>query len=362
LETVGSSTLWIVFVVGVLVMLAIDLAVHRSEKPVPLRSAVLWTLIWTGVAAGFGAYVHVQFGHERGLEWGTAWVLEYALSVDNLFIFIVVFSTFAVPEAVQHRVLFWGVLGALVLRAGFIIAGAALVQAFAWILYFLGAVLIFTAGKLLFGGGDDEVELEKNWVLRWFKKVVPTTSVYDGRNFWTRVDGKLHATPLFLVLIVVETTDLVFAIDSVPAALAVSQDPFIVFTSNVLAILGLRTLFFLLHALMSKLRFLKYGLGLVLAFVGFKLVGKDFVHVPVAISLSIVGILLGGAVIVSWLVPPPKEPMPATGPEPEAKRLGGDGASEAPSDPAPAASDTPSDPAPAPVASAKVDGATDADA
>ncbi|MCS6799102.1 MAG: TerC family protein [Myxococcota bacterium] len=320
MHTVGTPALWALFLLGLLVALAVDLFVHRRDAPISVRDAALWSAFWVALSALFCAFVYLRFGSSAALAWGTTWLLEKALSVDNLFVFLVIFSAFAVPDGSRHRVLFWGVLGAFVMRAAFIVAGAALVQAFDAVLYLLGAVLLWTSYRMLRASEDEAPDLDRNPFVRLFRRVVPTTTEYVGRRFWVWRDGRWLATPLVPVLIVVETTDLVFAVDSVPAALAVSDDPFIVFTSNALAILGLRTLFFLLHGLVARLRYLRHGLVAVLAFIGGKLLVRDLWHVPVGVSLAVVATCLAASVLASWVLPRPRVP-PVAGTVPSPRRL-----------------------------------------
>ncbi len=302
-ESVGSPALWTGFTLFVLALLVLDLGVfHRKSHAVSIREAALWCAVWVGLAALFNLGVFLKFGRQRGLEFLTGYLIELALSIDNLFVFIVVFSYFACPPAQQHRVLFWGIVGALVMRAGFILAGSALLSAFHWIVYLFGGFLVLTGIKILLQKSE-EVHPERNPVVRLVERVFPLTPRYHGQRFFVREGGKLAATPLFLILAVIETTDLVFAVDSVPAIFAVTRDSFIVYTSNIFAILGLRSLYFLLAGVMGSFRFLKYGLGLVLAFVGVKMVIADIFHIPIGISLGVVAGLLGGAVGLSLAWP-----------------------------------------------------------
>jgi tellurite resistance protein TerC len=257
-------------------------------------------VVWIGLALVFNVGVYTWFGPDRALEFFTGYLIEKALSVDNLFVFLVLFSYFAVPAELQHRVLIWGILGALVMRAGFILAGAALIQAFHWVLYLFGAFLVFTGIKLL-AHREDDIQPERNPVLRLFRRVVRAVPDYRGASFVVREAGRWYATPLLMVLVVVEATDVVFAVDSIPAIFAITTDPFIVFTSNIFAILGLRALYFLLAGMIGKFQYLKVGLGLVLAFVGAKMLLADVVKVPIALSLGVVGGLLGLSVVASLL-------------------------------------------------------------
>jgi tellurite resistance protein TerC len=313
MTSVGNPLLWTLFLVGVGALLVLDLGVlNRKAHVVRPREAALWTLLCVGLATAFAAWLFWRFGSRAGLEFVTGYLIEYALSVDNLFVFLVVFSYFGVPAELQHRVLFWGILGALVMRAAFILTGAALLDRFHWMIYVFGAFLLVTGVRLLFAG-DQQMELEKNPVLRLARRVLPLTPGYVGSRFLVRLDGRLFGTPLLLVLVVIEATDVVFAVDSIPAIFGITTDPFIVFTSNIFAILGLRSLYFLLHDLMNRFHYLSVGLGLVLAFVGAKMVGSAWVKVPIGLSLGVIVTLLGGSVLASFLFPPRAEPAP---PEP----------------------------------------------
>jgi tellurite resistance protein TerC len=309
-ESIGSPLFWSLFLAGVGVLLALDLGVlNRKAHAVRPREAALWVAICVSLAVAFAAWIFLRFGSQRGLEFVTGYLIEYALSVDNLFVFLLVFTYFAVPAELQHRVLFWGIVGALVLRAVFILAGAALLERFHWMIYVFGGFLVVTGVKLLFGG-DTEVDPEKNPVLRLARRFLPVTPRYHGQKFFVVEAGRRFATPLFLVLIVIEATDVVFAVDSIPAIFGITRDPFLVFTSNIFAILGLRALYFLLHDFMGRFHYLKYGLGLVLAFVGAKMVGSAWFKVPIGISLGVIAALLGGSVALSWLRPPAPPPPP----------------------------------------------------
>jgi len=302
MESVGTPALWAGFTLFVLGMLALDLGVfHRKAHGVTIREALIWSGVWIGLALIFNLGVYHWFGEEKALEFLTGYLIEKALSVDNLFVFLVLFSYFAVPRDDQHRVLFWGVIGALVMRAAFIAAGAALIARFHWILYGFGALLVLTGIKLL-AKQDNEVHPERNPVVRLFRRFVPSTSQYRGHHFVVRENGRLLATPLLLVLAVVEATDLIFAVDSIPAVFAITTDPFIVYTSNIFAILGLRSLFFLLAGVMGRFRYLKVGLALVLTFVGVKMLIMDWWKIPIGVSLGTVAALIGGSVVASLVV------------------------------------------------------------
>jgi tellurite resistance protein TerC len=291
--------LWGGFVLFVLAMLALDLGVfHRKAQEVPLREAAIWSVVWVGLALLFNVGVFYWFGTEPALQFLTGYLIEKALSVDNLFVFLVIFSYFAVPKTYQHRVLFWGILGALVMRAIFIGVGAALLQSFHWIIYVFGALLVITGIQLL--RQRAEIHPEENPVYKLVAKMLPATKDYHDKRFFVKQSGKWLVTPLFLVLLAVEASDIVFAVDSIPAIFAITSDPFLVFTSNIFAMLGLRSLYFLLSGIMSRFAYLKYGLALVLVFVGTKMLIADIYKVPIVVSLGVVVLLLGGSVVASW--------------------------------------------------------------
>jgi len=298
-QSIGSPLLWVGFTAFVLAMLALDLGVfHKKAHRVGLREAAAWTGVWVSLALLFAAGVWAFSGPQRGLEFLTGYVIEEALSIDNIFVILVILRYFAVPTELQHRVLFWGILGAMIMRLGFILAGAALLARFHWVMYLFGGILVLTAIRLLRERGG-EVNPERNPVVRLFRRVVPSVGNYRGSKFWVRERGRLVATPLLLVLVTIEATDLVFAVDSIPAIFAVTRDPFIVYTSNIFAILGLRSLFFLLAGVMDKFHYLKIGLGLVLLFVGFKMILSDLVKIPIGLSLLVILLLLAGSIVAS---------------------------------------------------------------
>jgi len=291
-------------------MLALDLGVlHRTPHALGTREALTWSLVWIGLALAFNVGVYVGYGSDKALEFLTGYLIEKALSVDNIFVFVVIFSYFSVPAELQHRVLFWGVLGAIVLRAIFILAGAALLQNFHWILFLFGGFLVYT-GVRIARQKHEEVHPERNLLVRLFRRFVPTVPEYQGDRFFVWRDGRRHATPMVLVLLTVEATDVVFAVDSIPAIFAVTADPFIVFTSNIFAILGLRALYFLLAGVIDRFRYLKVGLGLVLVFVGTKMLISDWYKIPVEVSLGIVCGILGTSVLSSLLNPLVGAPLP----------------------------------------------------
>jgi TerC family integral membrane protein len=285
---------------------------HYLKKPheLSLREAGIWTASWFGLAALFGAAVFVFDGSTKGMEFVTGYIVEWSLSVDNLFVFLMIFQYFAVPALYQQKVLFWGIMGAIVLRGIFIATAVTLLSYFTWLVYVFGAFLLYVAFKLV-RAGEVHVEPGKNPVLKFFKRVVPVETSYDSQNFFVRREGKLVATALTPVMIVIATTDIMFAVDSIPAILAITRDPFIVYTSNIFALLGLRALFFVLAGIMKLFRYLQVGLCVVLAFIGVKMLVSEFVHIPIGISLGVVASVLGGSVILSLLFPP-KEAEEAT--------------------------------------------------
>lgn len=304
-----SVWLWVGFNLFVLAMLALDLGVfHRKSHAVSSKEALTWSLVWISLSLVFNAVIYFFWDRmmpessytnsEAALAFFTGYLIEKSLSVDNIFVFILIFSFFAVPAKYQHRVLFWGILGALVMRGALIALGAALLQEFHWIIYLFGAFLIFT-GIRMARHQEEEVQPDKNPVVKFFRKFMPVTENFEKDNFFVRRAGRLMATPLFLILLVVESTDLVFAVDSIPAIFAVTQDPFIVYTSNVFAILGLRALYFLLADIMDKFQYLKLGLSAVLTFIGVKMVIVDFYHIPVGISLAVVASILTLSILAS---------------------------------------------------------------
>jgi tellurite resistance protein TerC len=326
-QSIGSPALWGGFVAAMFVLMAVEIAaIRRNPHDMSIREASAWTAGWVTLALLFGAGIAWIFGRRPALEYLTGYVIEYALSVDNLFVFILIFKTFGVPSTYQRPVLLWGILGAMVLRAAFILAGAALLSRFNWLLYVFGAFLIYTGGKILLGK-DVETHPENNPVLKLFGKVFPIVRHFGDGKFIVKHHGRWYATALLPVLLVVEATDVVFAVDSIPAIFAVTRDPFIVFTSNIFAILGLRALYFVLKTIMDAFRFLKVGLGLVLAFVGAKMCGENWVHVPAEISLLVVVGLLGVSIAASLLWPGEPGGNGAPGPDDE-KAPGGDGTGE----------------------------------
>lgn len=303
-----STWLWSGFILFILAMLALDLGVfHRKNHEVKVREALIWSAVWIALALIFNLGVWHYMGHESAMKFLAGYLLEKSLSVDNLFVFLLIFTYFRVPGTYQHKVLFWGILGALILRAIFIFAGVALVSRFTWLFYILGAFLIFTGIKLAFEK-DKEIHPEKNPVTKLFRKIMPVTKDFEGSKFFVRREGRTWATPLFIVLLVVETTDVIFAVDSVPAILAISLDPFIVFSSNVFAILGLRALYFALAGIMQMFHHLHYGLSLILVFVGVKMVLSHFVKIPIWIALSFIALTLIASIVASIIWPKPADP------------------------------------------------------
>jgi tellurite resistance protein TerC len=298
---------WVAFNIFVLAMLALDLGIfHRTAHVVRFKEALLWSAVWVVLAFLFFLGILFWRGWVPALEFLTGYLIEESLSVDNLFVFLLIFSYFRVPSLYQHKVLFWGILGALVMRAIFIFAGVTLVQKFHWIIFVFGAFLVLTGIKMALQKNID-IHPEKNPVLRLFRKLMPVTDQYEEGNFFVKKDGRRYATPLFVVLLVVETTDVIFAVDSIPAVLAITLDPFIVYTSNVFAILGLRSLYFALAGMMTLFHYLHYGLSAILIFVGAKMLLADIYKMPVGIALGVVAGLLAVSVIASILHPREKE-------------------------------------------------------
>ncbi|HYO76203.1 MAG TPA: TerC family protein [Thermoanaerobaculia bacterium] len=303
MESIASPQLWIIFSVFVLGMLALDLGVfNRKAHEVRFKEALTWSIVWVALSLAFNWWIYHEFGQQKALEFLTGYLIEKALSVDNIFVFVVLFASFAVPKMYQHRVLFWGVLGAILMRAIFIGLGAALVSRFHWIMYVFGAILIYTGFKLM-KEGEAEPHPEKNPLYKLARRVMPATPEYHGSHFFVFKEGKRYATPLFLVLVAIEATDVVFAVDSIPAIFAISTDPFIVYTSNIFAILGLRAMYFLLAGVIDKFHFLKYGLACVLLFVGVKMVIADWYHVPIVVSLGVIAGLLALSIVASMMFP-----------------------------------------------------------
>jgi tellurite resistance protein TerC len=326
MTSVGSPLVWAAFALLVVAVLALDLGVfNRKAHVVRMREAVLWTSAWATLALGFNAFIYYRFGAVKAAEFLQGYLLEYALSVDNIFVFLVVFRYFRVPNEQLHRVLFWGILGAVISRGLFIGLGAVIIQRFHWVMYILGAFLVYTAGKIIFAK-DAEIDPGHNPAVRLFRRLIPTTDRYHGQNFLIKEGGRTKATPLLVVLVVIEMTDVMFAVDSIPAIFGVTTDVFIVFTSNIFAILGLRSLFFLIEGLVQKLRFLKIGVAVILAFIGVKILIESVYKIPVGVSLSVLASILIISAVASMVIPAPApEPEapsptpPAPSPSPEAQ-------------------------------------------
>jgi tellurite resistance protein TerC len=293
---------WILFNLFVLAMLTLDLWVlRRPAHAVKFREALGWSVMWIALAAGFAVLVYFWHGRTAGLEFVTGYVIELSLSVDNLFVFLLIFRYFRVPAGYQHKVLFWGIVGALVMRGVFILAGVGLIRQFHWIIYIFGAFLVYGGARLM-RQGSVEVHPEKNPVLRLFRRWVPVTEDYEGGRFFVRRPG-LYATPLLVVLLVVETTDVLFAVDSIPAVLAITLNAFIVYTSNVFAVLGLRSMYFALAGMMEMFEYLHYGLSVILIFVGVKMLASHYYQIPTSITLAIVAVILLISVLASVVNP-----------------------------------------------------------
>jgi tellurite resistance protein TerC len=295
---------WVLFTVFVLVMLALDLGVfHRKPHVIEVGEALRWVGFYVLLAILFCGVIYLWRGPEKALEFLTGYLIEESLSVDNLFVFILIFSYFGVPPLYHHKVLFWGILGVLIMRAIFIFAGVALIQRFHWIIYVFGAFLILTGVRMALDR-KTEVHPEKNPVLRVFRRLMPVTENYEGDRFFVRREGQTLATPLFLVVLIVETTDVVFAVDSIPAILAITRDPFIVYTSNVFAILGLRALYFALAGIIDRFRYLHYGLSAILVFVGAKMLLSNVYKIPVEVALGVIASFLLISILASLASPP----------------------------------------------------------
>ena len=303
MENVNMIWFWVGFNVFVLAMLALDLGVfHRKSHEVRFKEAMAWTGVWVVLALIFNAAVYYWWGAQAGLEFLTGYLIEKSLSIDNVFVFLLIFSYFKVPSKYQHEVLFWGILGALIFRASFIAVGITLLEHFHWLVYVFGAFLVFTGVKLALEK-DKEIHPERNPVLRLFRRIMPVTEQYEEGKFFVRKNGRTWATPLFVVLLVIETTDVIFAIDSIPAILAITKDPFIVYTSNVFAILGLRALYFALAGIMRLFHHLHYGLAVILGFVGIKMILSDIYKIPIVVSLGFILSALALSIIASLLWP-----------------------------------------------------------
>jgi len=306
-----SFLLWSVFNVFILAMLIVDLVVlHKEDEAVSIKEALYWTGAWIVLALIFGIGVYYYMGSQTALDYYTGYLIEKSLSVDNIFVFLLVFTYFKVPDEFQHKVLFWGIFGALVMRLIFIFTGVALIERFHWIIYVFGGFLVFTGIKLAMEK-DKEVHPERNPILKLVRRFFPTTKNYHGSKFFIRKMGRLIATPLFIVLVVIETTDLVFALDSIPAILAITRDEFIIYSSNAFAILGLRALYFAVSGIMRLFHYLHYGLSLILVFVGVKMLLSDFYHIPTPYALAFIGGALALSIIASILYPKEEDPVEA---------------------------------------------------
>jgi tellurite resistance protein TerC len=298
----SNPVLWLAFNAFVIGMLALDLGVfHKKSKEVTIREALSWTALWIGLAMVFNIFIYYQFSKEHAIEFFTGYLIEKSLSVDNIFVIIMIFGYFNVPKAYQHKVLFWGIIGALVMRIIFIFAGIELIHRFHWLMYAFGAFLIFTGIKMI-AASDLKMDPDKNLLVKIARKIFPVTSSFHKDNFFVKIDGKRWATPLLLVVVMIEATDLIFAVDSIPAIIAISENPFIVYTSNVFAILGLRSLYFALAGIEQYFQYLKYGLSSILVFIGAKMCLVDLFKIPTEISLIIIAGILGTAMLASVMV------------------------------------------------------------
>lgn len=310
---------WIAFLILVAGMLALDLGVfNKKDHEIGVGEALRWTGVWIGVSLLFNLALYFLYGKgyipntelsggEAALEFLTGYIIEKSLSMDNIFVMAAIFGYFKIPKIYQHRVLFWGILGAIIFRGVFVIGGAALLHHFEWIMYVFGALLIFSALKMLFSKEDEEQDLSQNTVVKLAKKFFPITTKIEGHAFFLKENGKRYITPLFLSLLVIETTDIFFAVDSIPAIFAVTRDPFIVFTSNIMAILGLRSLYFALAAMLGKFHLLKYALVFILGFVGVKMLIMEVYKIPTWISLSVIVLALGLGIAASFMFPAKEE-------------------------------------------------------
>jgi tellurite resistance protein TerC len=297
---VHTALLWIGFNLFILLLLVVDLKVfNRKPHEISIGESLTWSAVWVAISLAFNVLVYFWYGHESALQFFTGYLIEKSLSVDNLFVFLLLFSYFKVPNKYQHEVLFWGILGALVMRGLLIFLGASLIARFEWILYIFGAFLVITGVKMALQKGKKEVHPERNIFVRFFKRFFPVTMGYHQEKFFVKIDGKRYGTLLIVVLIVIETTDLLFAVDSIPAIFAITRDPFIVYTSNVFAILGLRSLYFALAGMMDLFHYLSHGLAIILAFVGFKMLLVEYVHISIGVALGVVGAVLLVAIVAS---------------------------------------------------------------
>ncbi len=298
---------WIFFAIFIIAMLALDLGIiNRKAHVIKMKEALLWTSFWVTLAVLFGGGVYYFYDHIKAMEFFTAYLIEYSLSIDNLFVFMLIFRYFGVPHAYEHKALFWGILLALITRAVFIFVGVALINLFGWVMYIFGAFLIYTGIKMALNK-QTEVHPDKNIALKLLRKMMPVSQEFSGAKFFIVKRGIRYATPMLAVLLALETTDILFAVDSIPAVLAISKDPFIVYTSNVFAILGLRSLFFAISGLMKLFHLLHYGLAAILSFVGIKMLIEDFFHVPVTASLLVIASILAASILSSIIWPDKEE-------------------------------------------------------
>lgn len=307
---------WVGFNVFVLILLVLDLGVfHRQAHEVKPKEALTWSIVWITLALLFNVFVYFEFGQKAATEFLTGYLIEKSLSVDNLFVFVLIFSYFNVPARYQHRILFWGIVGALLMRASLILLGAFLLERFEWIIYIFGAFLIYTGIRMALEK-ESTVEIEANPLIKLLRRWFPVTNIYHGQKFILRDGGRIVVTPMLVVLVLIESTDLVFALDSIPAIFAVTKDSFIVYTSNIFAILGLRALYFLLADVVNKFHFLKYGLALVLTFIGVKMVIAHWYHIDTIVSLGVVALVLTGSVVASLIWPKEVEEHPLVSHDP----------------------------------------------
>lgn len=301
--------LWILFNIFILLMLALDLGVfQRKTHIISVKEALIWSAVWVILSLLFNMFIYFDMGEQKAIEYFTGYLIERSLSIDNIFVFVLLFSYFKVPPEYQHKVLFWGVIGALILRASLIGVGVVLIHQFSWIIYIFGGFLVFTGFRMAMQD-DGHIDPEKNIVIRLYKKFFPVTTEYDNGNFFVTKKNKKYATPLFVVLIATEFTDLVFAFDSIPAIFAITSDPFIIYTSNIFAILGLRAMYFALAGIMDKFHYLKVGLSMILIFIGFKMLIVDIYKIPIGYSLGVIAIILTASVVLSLAKPKKKNEL-----------------------------------------------------
>ena len=314
----SESLLWAIFAITILILFALDMGVfHRQSHKISIREALIWTGIWMAVAALFNLLVYFWMGQEAAIEFAAGYIVERTLSFDNLFVFVLIFSYFRVPSLYQYKILFWGITAALVLRGIFVLAGIELIDKFHWIIYLFGAFLLVSGLKLALRKDEEPMDMGRNPVLRLCRRFLPTTDQYGNGDFFLKINGKLFATPLFIVLLVIETTDVLFAFDSVPAILGITLDPIIVYTSNIFSILGLRALYFALAGCMSMFHYLNQGITLILIFVGGKMLLSGFYEIPAAVALGVIILVLAASVGLSVLLPGGKPHEAPSGPNPK---------------------------------------------